>query len=188
MRYADDFIVGVRGSKSLAIEIQTEITKFLREDLHLSVNEKKTNLTHVYSGKARFLGMTIHCVPSNRVPFRRAAHIERFRRLKARILAKIERAEAKQQKVMKKTLVSMIKKNSKEPDLEPSNVDQKTRPRTLTKQNASVLEIISRSQPKGTSKDTNDRQIIRTLATELSQLTRNVEYPELNKMLDDLKQ
>ena len=187
MRYADDFIIGVRGSKNLAIEIRAEITKFLREDLHLSVNEEKTNLTHVYSDKARFLGMTIHCVPSNKVPFRRAAHIERFRRLKSRILAKIERAEVKQQKVLKKALVNIIRKNLKETDLEPSNVGQKVSP-ALTKQTASVLEIIRKLQPKGTSKDTNDRQIIRTLAAELSQLTRNEEYPELNKILDDLKQ
>lgn len=185
MRYADDFIVGVRGSKSLAIEIRREITNFLREDLHLSVNEEKTNLTHVYSDKARYLGMTIHCVPSNKIPFRRAAHIERFRRLKARILAKIERAEVKQQKVLKKSLTNAIRKNLKETDPDPNNVSQKAN--TPAKQTASVLEIISRLQPKDTSKDTNDRQIIRTLAAELSLLPRNEEYPELNKMLDDLK-
>ena len=185
VRYADDFIVGVRGSKSLAIEIRREITNFLREDLHLSVNEEKTNLTHVYSDKARYLGMTIHCVPSNKIPFRRAAHIERFRRLKARILAKIERAEVKQQKVLKKSLINAIRKNLKETDPDPNNVSQKAN--TPAKQTASVLEIISRLQPKDTSKDTNDRQIIRTLAAELSLLPRNEEYPELNKMLDDLK-
>ena len=185
MRYADDFIIGIRGSKNLATKIRTEITKFLREDLHLSVNEEKTRLTHVYSDKARFLGMTIHCVPSNKIPFRRAAHIERFRRLKARILAKIERAEVKQQKVLKKALANVIRKNLKGADLEIGNVGEKKD--TLTKQAASVLEMIRRLQPD-TSKRTNGRQIIRTLASELSQLTRNEEYPELNKMLDNLKQ
>ena len=185
MRYADDFIIGVRGSKNLATEIRMEITKFLREDLHLYVNEEKTRLTHVYSDKARFLGMTIHCVPSNKIPFRRAAHIERFRRLKARILAKIERAEVKQLKALKKSLANAIRKNLKAADPETGDAGQSKD--TLTKEIAPALEIIRRLQSKDTSKDTNDRQIIRTLAAELSQLTRNEEYPELNKMLDNLK-
>lgn len=186
VRYADDFIVGVRGNKSLAQEIQTKITKFLKEDLHLSVNEEKTNLTHVYSDKARFLGMSIHCVPSNKIPFRRAAHIERFRRLKARILAKIERAEIKQQKALQKTLVGIIRKNLKEQETGSNNAVQKTNP-ALTKQASPILELI-KLRPKDTSKDTNHRQIIRTLATELSGITRMEEYPDLNQILDELKQ
>jgi retron-type reverse transcriptase len=82
VRYADDFIIGVRGTKEVALSIMEEIKNLLKSALHLTVNEEKTQLTHVYSDIAHFLGMRINNVPTSQIPFRRAAHIERFRRLK----------------------------------------------------------------------------------------------------------
>ena len=65
MRYADDFIIGVRGPKETVIKIQKEVKDFLKSTLHLSVNEDKTRITHVFSDKANFLGMQIHMIPTN---------------------------------------------------------------------------------------------------------------------------
>lgn len=57
-RYADDFIVGVIGSKEDAQNIKAKIKEFISKQLHLELSEEKTLITH--SGKkARFLGYDI---------------------------------------------------------------------------------------------------------------------------------
>jgi hypothetical protein len=62
VRYADDFIVGFRGSKEIAIKVKKEISFFLKSTLHLVVNEEKSKLINTYSEKAYFLGFAIHNV------------------------------------------------------------------------------------------------------------------------------
>lgn len=57
-RYADDFIIGVIGSKEEAIKIKTEIGVFLKENLKLELSQEKTLITHARD-KARFLGFDI---------------------------------------------------------------------------------------------------------------------------------
>lgn len=58
VRYADDFIIGIIGSKSDAIKIKEELTKFLKTKLKLDLSQEKTLITHS-SKKARFLGYDI---------------------------------------------------------------------------------------------------------------------------------
>lgn len=57
-RYADDFIVGVIGSKADAEQIKTDIGKFLKDKLDLEMSETKTKVTHT-GDRARFLGYDI---------------------------------------------------------------------------------------------------------------------------------
>lgn len=58
VRYADDFIVGVIGSKEDAIAIKEQIKVFVANTLQLELSDEKTLITH--SGKkARFLGYDI---------------------------------------------------------------------------------------------------------------------------------
>ena len=58
-RYADDFLLGLVGSKSEAVEIKQKIANFLREQLHLELNKDKTLITHARNEKANFLGYEI---------------------------------------------------------------------------------------------------------------------------------
>ncbi len=58
-RYADDFILGVVGPKSEAEAIKVAINTFLKEKLHLEMNESKTLITHARTQHARFLGYAI---------------------------------------------------------------------------------------------------------------------------------
>lgn len=61
VRYADDFILGVIGSKKEAEQIKQDLTIFLKEQLRLELSAKKTLIT--YSKKnARFLGYDIRVV------------------------------------------------------------------------------------------------------------------------------
>jgi Type II intron maturase/Reverse transcriptase (RNA-dependent DNA polymerase) len=63
VRYADDFLIGVIGSKEDAERIKRKVGKFLKEELDLELSEEKTLVTHV-SDKAKFLGFEI----TKRVP------------------------------------------------------------------------------------------------------------------------
>ncbi|MBE9047962.1 maturase [Pleurocapsales cyanobacterium LEGE 10410] len=64
-RYADDFLLGLVGSKSEAVEIKQKIANFLREQLHLELNKDKTLVTHAMNEKANFLGYEIHVLHAN---------------------------------------------------------------------------------------------------------------------------
>lgn len=57
-RYADDFIVGVIGSKEDAERIKRNIGEFLSNHLKLKMSSAKTKITHT-SDRARFLGYDI---------------------------------------------------------------------------------------------------------------------------------
>ena len=64
IRYADDFILGVIGSKEDALRIKEEIKSFLSESLALELSEEKTLITH--TGKsAKFLGYEITVTRNN---------------------------------------------------------------------------------------------------------------------------
>jgi group II intron reverse transcriptase/maturase len=60
VRYADDFILGVNGSKSLCAQIAGECKTFLFEKLKLTLNLEKTKITHSQEDSALFLGYQIH--------------------------------------------------------------------------------------------------------------------------------
>lgn len=55
VRYADDWIVGVIGPKSLAETILTEIHAFLKDALKIELSLDKTRITHMPSERAKFL-------------------------------------------------------------------------------------------------------------------------------------
>ena len=58
LRYADDWVVGVCGNRSLAETIKQEIKTFLRESLKLTLSEEKTHITNARTEEAFFLGTT----------------------------------------------------------------------------------------------------------------------------------
>lgn len=57
-RYADDFLIGVNGSKEECVAIKAAIKDFLSENLHLELSEEKTLITHT-AQHARFLGYDV---------------------------------------------------------------------------------------------------------------------------------
>lgn len=64
IRYADDFILGVIGSKEDALRIKEDIKSFLSESLALELSEEKMLITH--TGKsAKFLGYEITVTRNN---------------------------------------------------------------------------------------------------------------------------
>jgi group II intron reverse transcriptase/maturase len=59
IRYADDWILGVIGPRSLAVQFKDEIKVFLREQLKLTLSPEKTLITHAATEKANFLGYRV---------------------------------------------------------------------------------------------------------------------------------
>ncbi len=57
-RYADDWIIVVRGTQAQAQEIKEECKRFLQEELGLELSEEKTTITHIIDG-FDFLGYHI---------------------------------------------------------------------------------------------------------------------------------
>jgi len=64
-RYADDFILSYIGTKSEAEEIKSVISIFLKDRLHLELNEAKTLITHARTEHARFLNYAISIYQAN---------------------------------------------------------------------------------------------------------------------------
>lgn len=57
-RYADDFLIGMIGSKQEAQQVKQKLTKFLKEELQLNLSQEKTLITHS-SKPAQFLGYDV---------------------------------------------------------------------------------------------------------------------------------
>lgn len=102
VRYADDFIIGVRGSKELAEKICKLTQNFLSSVLGLKLNMDKTLITDTYAGKAKFLGFEIFNKNAIDLPYRNSREIENYKRVK------------KKNKIIKQNITNKIKKKTRE--------------------------------------------------------------------------
>lgn len=64
VRYADDWLAGVMGTKAEAEMIKDKVKNYLKNELKLELSKEKTLITHARSEQAKFLGYhvrTLHC-------------------------------------------------------------------------------------------------------------------------------
>jgi RNA-directed DNA polymerase len=66
IRYADDFVILVRGSEAQAQALKEQTAEFMRERMRLTLSPEKTRITHVDDG-FDFLGFRIRRRPRGRV-------------------------------------------------------------------------------------------------------------------------
>jgi group II intron reverse transcriptase/maturase len=59
IRYADDWIIGIRGPKNLAVNIKEEVRIFLKTQLKQHLDPLKTKIINLRAGKLEFLGYEI---------------------------------------------------------------------------------------------------------------------------------
>lgn len=59
VRYADDFIIGVEGSRKQTEDILKKVTQFVENELSLQFNPDKTGITNYANKPIKFLGYTI---------------------------------------------------------------------------------------------------------------------------------
>jgi hypothetical protein len=69
VRYADDFIIGVIGSKKDCITIREDLKCFLDEELGLTLSIDKTKITNAREEQANFLGTSIRITPIELRPY-----------------------------------------------------------------------------------------------------------------------
>ena len=70
VRYADDFLMGVIGSKKDCETIRAQLKQFL-SDIKLGLNLEKTKITHAIRDSAKFLGYRIHITATKKQPIRK---------------------------------------------------------------------------------------------------------------------
>lgn len=64
VRYADDWLIGVIGTKAECEQLKRDISAYLRETLKLELSEEKTLITNA-KDKAHFLGYEVHVRSAN---------------------------------------------------------------------------------------------------------------------------
>lgn len=60
IRYADDWLIGIWGSKEDSVKVRKRIETFLKTELFLELAVEKTKITHAGKEKAHFLGYDIY--------------------------------------------------------------------------------------------------------------------------------
>lgn len=92
VRYADDFLIAVKGSKEDCMVIKAELTEFLQNELKLTLSEEKTLITHS-SKKAQFLGYNVSVRRSNVIKQNGQGHKQRTLNNKVELTIPFERIE-----------------------------------------------------------------------------------------------
>ena len=92
VRYADDFLIAIKGSKEDCIAIKAELTEFLKKELKLTLSEEKTLITHS-SKKALFLGYNVSVRRSNAIKQNGQGYKQRTLNNKVELSIPFERIE-----------------------------------------------------------------------------------------------
>lgn len=71
VRYSDNFLVGVIGSKEDCVTLREEMKNFLENELKLVLRIEKTKITHSLDECAEFLGHKIHQAKIEKMPIKR---------------------------------------------------------------------------------------------------------------------
>lgn len=103
IRYANEWLIGVWGSKNIAITTRTKIEIFLKEKLYLNILLEKTRVIHTRKEKAQFLGYEIYLSTPKELGFSRRKIKKRASHATIRIDAPYKKL--KEQLIDKKILV-----------------------------------------------------------------------------------
>ncbi|MCI9588922.1 MAG: group II intron reverse transcriptase/maturase [Oscillospiraceae bacterium] len=76
VRYADDFLIGVIGSKEDAKQVKTNVGQFIQKQLHLELSQEKTLITHG-TDFARFLSFQITASTEQNSTRTKAGYVKR---------------------------------------------------------------------------------------------------------------
>jgi retron-type reverse transcriptase len=111
VRYADDFIVGIVGSRKLATEVQKRIDTFLKSDLHLEV--KQNRIVNRNEAAVEFLGFLIYLAKfkkKSRVNWKQFSSVAKYkRRVQARLVKSDRQLANAATMEIKKTLIETFR-------------------------------------------------------------------------------
>lgn len=89
VRYADDFLIGVNGTKEECQQIKSLLKEYLTEHLRLELSDEKTKITHS-SDCARFLGYDVRVRRNNQLKKRSDGVIQRTLNLSVELLVPLK--------------------------------------------------------------------------------------------------
>ncbi len=92
VRYADDFLIAVRGDKEDCIKIKEQLRQFLNDELKLTLSEEKTLITHS-SEKVRFLGYDMSVRRNQQISTNSLGHKKRQLNNTVELLVPLEKIE-----------------------------------------------------------------------------------------------
>nr|YP_010338940.1 putative reverse transcriptase protein [Erythrolobus coxiae]UNJ19012.1 putative reverse transcriptase protein [Erythrolobus coxiae] len=113
VRWADNFLIGVRGPKDLVLKIQQTVIFFLKSTLQLKLNEEEPKIVDSFSGKISFLGMLIHNVPTKSLLYRKSRAIQDKKRKRDRVLSRVNALKNRQAKEFKNECLKLFRNSYK---------------------------------------------------------------------------
>ncbi|MDO8057266.1 reverse transcriptase/maturase family protein, partial [Candidatus Phytoplasma gossypii] len=91
IRYADDFIIGVKGEYDKAEGIKNQVTQWLEQDLKLTISKNKSKIVKANKG-TRFLSYMVKVNPTNKTRTRKSTKNS----LNGQVQIRIPQAKAKE--------------------------------------------------------------------------------------------
>jgi retron-type reverse transcriptase len=88
VRYADDFLIGIIGSRKYALQVRQDVTNFIKSNLHLDVS--RSELVNRNEGKVTFLGHSIKLVSLIMKTRVQHSSISAAKKAKNRVLSRIK--------------------------------------------------------------------------------------------------
>ena len=101
VRYADDYLIAVKGPKWLARDIQKRTQDFLKSNLHLKL--KEGNLIHAKDNKVKFLGFDIKVPGRKQRAVVETREILSFKKIRNRLTSRKDAMEARFEKAIFKS-------------------------------------------------------------------------------------
>ena len=113
VRYANDFLISVRGPKTLVVKIFRSVIFFLKSTLQLNLTEEKSKIIDSFSNKIPFLGILIHNVSTKSLPFRTNRALQNKKRKLTRVLLRADALENRQTKRLKDECLKLLRNSYK---------------------------------------------------------------------------
>jgi hypothetical protein len=107
VRYADDYVITIKGPKSLALKVKTAAENFLKSSLHFDL--KGGDLIHARHEKFSFLGFDIKLPGRNERDIVENRRILSFKKIRNRITNRKKNLEGRFMNAMRKTYESELK-------------------------------------------------------------------------------
>merc|ERR1712078_117889 len=111
VRYADDYLIAVKGPKALAKDVKTRTEAFLKSNLHFAL--KGGDLIHGHHNKAEFLGFDIKIPGRDQRAVVESRRILSFKKIRNRLTTRKARLEARFDKAIDKALEDGRRNNLK---------------------------------------------------------------------------